>query len=54
MGADEIYRPTTPEEARLDVRGLAPHHPDVVKMWVDDFYGQYPKMKPEILRRHHR
>jgi imidazolonepropionase-like amidohydrolase len=48
MGADEIYRPTTPEEARRDVRELAPHHPDVVKMWVDDFYGQYPKMKPEI------
>ncbi|HEY3989472.1 MAG TPA: amidohydrolase family protein [Acidobacteriaceae bacterium] len=48
MGADEIYRPATPEEARSDVRELARHHPDVVKMWVDDFYGQYPKMKPEI------
>jgi imidazolonepropionase-like amidohydrolase len=41
MGADEIYRPTAPEEARRDVRELAQHHPDVVKMWVDDFYGQY-------------
>ena len=37
MGAEEIYRPTTPEEARRDVRELAPHHPDVVKMWVTIF-----------------
>jgi imidazolonepropionase-like amidohydrolase len=22
--------------------------PDMVKMWVDDFWGQFPKMKPEI------
>ena len=22
--------------------------PDLVKIWVDDFWGQYPKMKPEI------
>jgi len=28
-------------------RGL-PQRPDLVKMWVDDFWGQYPKMKPEI------
>jgi len=48
MGMDEVYRPATPEEARRDVDELAAHHPDVVKMWVDDFYGQYPKMKPEI------
>ena len=45
---DEVYRPVTAEEARADVRELATHKPDVVKMWVDDFYGQYPKMKPEI------
>ncbi len=48
MGADAVYRPTTPEEARKDVQELAPHKPDVVKIWVDDFWGQYPKMKPEI------
>ena len=46
-GIDPLFRPTTPEEARADVRKLAPHRPDMVKMWVDDFWGQYPKMKPE-------
>jgi imidazolonepropionase-like amidohydrolase/quinol monooxygenase YgiN len=48
FGMDAPYRPTTPEEARADVRELAAHHPDFVKLWVDDFWGQYPKMKPEI------
>jgi imidazolonepropionase-like amidohydrolase len=48
MGSDLVYRPTTPEEARKDVDELATHHPDVVKLWLDDFWGQYPKMKPEI------
>jgi imidazolonepropionase-like amidohydrolase len=47
-GHDPTFRPTTPEEARRDIRMLAPHKPDVVKIWVDDFWGQYPKMKPEI------
>jgi imidazolonepropionase-like amidohydrolase len=51
MGFTHIYRPSTPEEATAMVRELAPLHPDVIKMWVDDFYGQYRKdqvMKPEI------
>jgi imidazolonepropionase-like amidohydrolase len=48
MGADSIYRPNTPEEARKDVDELAAHHPDIVKLWLDDFWGQFPKMKPEI------
>jgi imidazolonepropionase-like amidohydrolase len=48
MGTDLVYRPTTPEEARKDVDELAQHHPDIVKLWLDDFWGQYPKMKPEI------
>lgn len=48
MGADAVYRPNTPEEARQDVRELAAHRPDMVKLWLDDFWGQYPKMKPEI------
>lgn len=47
-GPDFIFRPTTPEQARQDVRELATYKPDMVKMWVDDFWGQYPKMKPEI------
>jgi imidazolonepropionase-like amidohydrolase len=51
MGFTHIYRPSTPEEATAMVDQLAPLHPDVVKMWVDDFYGQYKQeqiMKPEI------
>lgn len=47
-GIDPLFRPTTPEEARMDVRELAAHKPDLIKIWVDDFWGQYPKMKPEI------
>ena len=45
---DHRYRPQTPEEARADVRELAPHHPDFLKMWVDDGLGHGVKMKPEI------
>jgi imidazolonepropionase-like amidohydrolase len=48
MGADTIYRPATAEEARKDVNELATHQPDIVKLWLDDFWGQFPKMKPEI------
>lgn len=47
-GHDPTFRPSTPDEARENVRKLAVHKPDVVKIWVDDFWGQYPKMKPEI------
>jgi imidazolonepropionase-like amidohydrolase len=30
------------------VRELAAHHPDYVKMWVDDSLGHGTKMKPEV------
>jgi imidazolonepropionase-like amidohydrolase len=46
--SDDRYRPQTPEEARSDVRELAAHHPDYVKMWVDDGLGHGVKIKPEI------
>src|ERR1700694_468779 len=45
---DHRYRPQTPEEARADVRELAAHHPDFMKMWVDDGLGHGVKIKPEI------
>ncbi len=48
--AEDRYRPQTPEEARAEVRELAAHHPDFVKIWVDDDFGRLPKMKPEIYR----
>jgi imidazolonepropionase-like amidohydrolase len=48
MGTDLVYRPITSEDARKDVDELATHKPDIVKLWLDDFWGQYPKIKPEI------
>ena len=45
---DDRYRPQTPDEARADIRELAAHHPDYVKMWVDDYLGRGVKIKPEI------
>jgi imidazolonepropionase-like amidohydrolase len=45
---DQIYRPTTVEEARKDVDELAAHHADIVKIWVDKGHGTMPEMTPEI------
>ncbi len=45
---DQINRPQTPEEAVKAVLKLVPLKPDVIKIWVDDFNGSGPKMKPEI------
>lgn len=50
VGADQVYCPTTPDEARAAVRDTAAHHPDIIKIWVDDIGGTMPKMKPEIYR----
>jgi imidazolonepropionase-like amidohydrolase len=47
---DHRYRPQNPDEARADVRELATHHPDYLKMWVDDGLGHGTKIKPEIYR----
>ena len=48
MGFGEVFRPETPAEARSEVAQQAPQKPDFIKVWVDDFWGQYPKMPPEI------
>jgi imidazolonepropionase-like amidohydrolase len=42
---DQVYRPATPEEAVAMVRETASHHPDMIKLWVDDIYGRFPRMK---------
>ena len=47
-GVSTIYRPETPEEAVKYVQELAYMKPDVIKMWVDDFWGQFPTMKEEV------
>jgi imidazolonepropionase-like amidohydrolase len=46
--ADVRYRPQNPEEARADVRELAQHHPDFLKMWVDDGLGHGTKLQPAV------
>lgn len=46
--ASKVFRPRTPEDAAVDMKQLAPHKPDFVKMWVDDFNGSMPKMTAAI------
>ncbi|MBV9672401.1 MAG: amidohydrolase family protein, partial [Verrucomicrobia bacterium] len=50
VAPDQIYRPSSPEEARADVREMASRRPDVMKVWVDDLLGTAPKMSPEIYK----
>jgi imidazolonepropionase-like amidohydrolase len=45
---DHRYRLKTPDEARADIRELSAHHPDFVKMWVDDGLGHGVKITPEV------
>ncbi|MEY4640688.1 MAG: hypothetical protein RLZZ227_682 [Pseudomonadota bacterium] len=39
---------TTEEEARAAVREEAARGVDIIKIWVDDRNGQYPKLTPEL------
>jgi imidazolonepropionase-like amidohydrolase len=45
---DSAYGVTTEDEARADVRDLAAHKPDFVKIWVDDRGGTVEKLKPKV------
>lgn len=47
-GPDQLYRPKTVEEAIAAVREMAPHRPDMIKIWVDDAGGKQPKMTPAM------
>lgn len=44
------YEPTTPAEAASQMEELAAEHPDVVKIWVDDRFGDFKKTPIEISR----
>jgi imidazolonepropionase-like amidohydrolase len=47
----QVYRPTTPEEARSQVRETAQRHPDLIKIWVDDLHGKArARMNPEVYK----
>lgn len=50
VAPDQVYRPRSPDEARTQVREIAAHHPDIIKIWVDDVYDKYPKMDPAIYK----
>jgi imidazolonepropionase-like amidohydrolase len=50
VAADQVYRPATAEEAVADVREAATHHPEFLKIWVDDVYGKFPKLQPAIFK----
>jgi imidazolonepropionase-like amidohydrolase len=50
MGFTTVSRPVTPAEGRKCVAQQASLKPDFIKIWVDDFWGQYPKMAPEIYK----
>ncbi|MDP4128926.1 MAG: amidohydrolase family protein [Bacteroidota bacterium] len=45
---DQLFRPANPGQVRAEMDSLAALHPDVVKIWLDDFGGHSAKMKPEI------
>jgi imidazolonepropionase-like amidohydrolase len=58
-GFSSVYRPETPEEAATDVDELATWHPDVIKIWVDNYYGRFPVTMKEgiytaIIRQAHK
>lgn len=49
MGMDQVYRPKSVKEVQQDMEILALHHPDVVKLWLDDFnHTLKKKMDPKI------
>jgi imidazolonepropionase-like amidohydrolase len=45
---DVPYVVTTVEQARRAVQELAPHHPDFVKIWVDDRNHTQKKLTPDL------
>lgn len=48
--AGPVMTPTTPDEARTQVAGVAAQHVDIAKIRVDDNLGLGPKMTPSVYR----
>ena len=42
------YEEDDPVQAAADVADLATHHPDLVKIWVDDHFGALPKIPMRV------
>ncbi|MDT3406319.1 UNVERIFIED_CONTAM: imidazolonepropionase-like amidohydrolase [Pseudacidovorax intermedius] len=52
MGMDKVYRPESPGQIPAEMDSLTKVKPTVVKLWVDDFNGKYPKkMDPSIYKK---
>lgn len=47
-GVKDVNRPTTPEEARALVQKELKKGVAVIKVWVDDRFGEIPKIRPEL------
>lgn len=47
---DAPYGVTTEADARRDLQELATHHPDMIKIWVDDRNGTVEKLTPNLYR----
>lgn len=51
LAPDQLFRPSTAEEAHAAVDFMADHRTDLVKIWLDDFGGGVPaKMSPVVYR----
>jgi imidazolonepropionase-like amidohydrolase len=48
FATDVMLEVTSPDEARERVRDLAAKKPDVVKLWVDDRWGQKEKLTDDV------
>lgn len=44
------FEVTTADEGRAAVRQLAPHKPDMVKIWLDERGGRGRKLQPDVVR----
>lgn len=47
---DNVYRPTDLKQIPAEMDSLQLTKPEVVKIWVDDFGGQFKKMNPAIYK----
>lgn len=48
VGADQIYRPATPEQARKAIQEMASRDPNLIKIWVDDNFHTLPAPNPAV------
>lgn len=47
---DQLDRPATAEEAKVDVDRAADHHADLIKIWIDSNHGKMPEMSDAVVR----